>query len=103
MILKEKMYNSIIAFKILLLIPIVSFLDVMLGKHILLNFNKEKQFFKVFLIAAIINFPIAIFLIYYYGYIGTAIAQSFIQLFIVLAMLYYVLKVKEEIKISNPK
>jgi PST family polysaccharide transporter len=97
-ILNERMFESILVFKILLLIPIMSFLDVMLGKHILLNFNKEKQFFKVFFIAAIINFPIAFFLISVYGHIGTAISQSFIQVFIVLVMLYYVSILKREIE-----
>ena len=91
-ILKEQMTNSIIAFKILLLIPLASFLDVILGKHILLNLNKEKQFYKVLYTAAIINLPIVVALTYYFGYIGTAIAQMFIQIFIVLYMCFFVLK-----------
>lgn len=108
LILKSDMYNSIIVFKILLLIPLASFLDVILGKHILLNLNKGKQYFRVFLVAAIINFPIVLGLTYYFSFIGTAIAQMLIQIFIVFGMLYYVRReyhiLKEEsILVANNK
>lgn len=95
-ILGTEMANSVIVFKILSLIPLLTFLDLFFGKQILLNLKKEKQFFKVVLIVAIINIPIIFYFIKNYSYIGAAIAQLTSLILIVIGMFYYYYKALKE-------
>ena len=87
------MNNSVIVFKILSLVPLLTFLDLFFGKQILLNLNKEKQFFKVILIIAIINIPLIYFFISNFGYIGASILQLINQILLVIGLFYYSYKV----------
>ena len=96
LILGIEMNNSIIVFKILAFVPLLTFLDLFFGKQILLNLKKEKQFFKVILIVAIINVPIIFYFITNYSYIGAAIAQLTSLFFLVNGMFYYSYKTLKE-------
>lgn len=89
LILGKEMKNSIIVFKILAFLPLLTFLDVFFGKQILLNLKKENEFFRVVLCVAIINIPMIYFFIKNFSYFGAAISQLLIQLLLVLGMYYY--------------
>lgn len=89
LILGIEMNNSVIVFKILSLVPLLTFLDLFFGKQILLNLNKEKQFFKVILFIAIINIPLIYYFISNFGYIGASISQLITQILLVIGMFYY--------------
>jgi PST family polysaccharide transporter len=89
LILGVEMRNSILVFKILSLVPLLTFLDLFFGKQILLNLKKEKEFFKVILFIAIINIPLIYFFITNYGYIGASISQLTTQFLLVIGMFYY--------------
>jgi len=91
----SEMFNSVLVFRILLFIPIGSFLENMYGKQILLNMGKDKYYFNVFLGATICNVVLNLFLTSYYSYIGTAIALVVTQLIINIGLFYYS---KREIK-----
>lgn len=90
-----KMFNSVFVFRVLLFIPIGSFLENMFGKQILLNMGKDRYYFNVFLCATIVNVFLNLFLTFNYSYKGTAIALTVTQLFINVGLYYYS---KREIK-----
>lgn len=83
------MFPSIILFKILIIIPLASFLDSMFGKQILLNLGKDNLYFRVILYATILNISINLALTYFYKELGTAIALAITQVFIVFGMWFY--------------
>jgi len=87
--LGREMTNSVIVFKILSFIPLLSFFDSFFGKQILLNLRMEKQFFKVVITVALINIPLVYFLSREYSYIGTSIAQLIAQIILLIGMTYY--------------
>ena len=91
--LGPEMSNSIIVFKILAFIPFLSFFDTFFGKQILLNLRKEKQFFRVVLIVAIINTPLIYFLSLNYSYVGASISQLISQLLLLIGMVFYSFKI----------
>lgn len=96
LILGKEMNNSIIVFKILVFLPLLTFLDVFFGKQILLNLKKEKDFFRVVLCMAIINTPMIYFFITNYSYIGASISQLITQLLLAFGMYYYANKALKE-------
>lgn len=85
----QEMANSIIVFRILLFIPVASFLDNMFGKQILLNIGKDKFYFNVILAATVCNIVMNIYLTSYYSYKGTAISLLITQILIDIGMYYY--------------
>src|SRR5690606_893992 len=102
LILGPEMEESLKVFKILIFIPLLSFFDVFFGKQILLNINKEKEFFKVTLFIALFNIPLIFFFITNYSYIGASISQNITQILLVLGMLYFSCKsLKKEEKNFN--
>lgn len=88
----EAMNPTIILFKILIIIPLASFLDTMFGKQILLNLGKDNLYFRVILWATVLNISINLALTYFYEALGTAIALTITQIFIVLGMWFYAKK-----------
>jgi PST family polysaccharide transporter len=86
------MYPAIILFKILIIIPLASFLDTMFGKQILLNLGKDNLYFRVILWATVLNISINLGLTYFYKELGTAVALAITQIFIVLGMWFYARK-----------
>lgn len=85
----EKMKAAVLIFKILIPIPLLSFLDIMYGKQILLNLGKDNLYFRVILYAVILNMGINILLTYFYNELGTAIALIITQFAIFIGMWYY--------------
>ncbi|MRX39298.1 oligosaccharide flippase family protein [Flavobacterium sp. LC2016-23] len=95
-----EMLPAVILFKILILIPLLSFLDSMYGKQILLNLGKDNLYFRVILYATILNLSINVLLTYFYKELGTAITLIITQIIIVLGMWYFA---KREIDIIAQK
>jgi len=85
----KEMLPSVLLFRIVILIPLLSFLDTMFGKQILLNLGKDIFYFRVIALATILNFTINFILTYLYQEKGTAITLIIIQIFIVLGMWYF--------------
>lgn len=85
----EAMNPAIILFKILIIIPLASFLDTMFGKQILLNLGNDNLYFRVILWATVLNICINLGLTYFYEALGTAIALTVTQIFIVVGMWFY--------------
>lgn len=81
--------DSILVFKIIVIFPLLSFLDQLYGKLILLTNNEEKNFMNVFLSSSILSIPLSIILSYYFSYIGLSISIIIVQLFIVFGMYKY--------------
>lgn len=88
----QAMYPAIVLFKILIIIPLASFLDTMFGKQILLNLGKDNLYFRVILWATVLNIGINLGLTYFYEEKGTAIALTITQVFIVFGMWFYAKK-----------
>ncbi|MHC0444413.1 flippase [Flavobacterium sp. 3-218] len=85
----NEMFPSVILFRILILIPLLSFLDTMFGKQILLNLGKDVLYFRVIVWATILNFGINFILSYFYQETGTAVTVIIIQILIFLGMGYF--------------
>lgn len=85
----QAMYPAIVLFKILIIIPLASFLDTMFGKQILLNLGKDNLYFRVFLWATVLNIGVNLGLTYFYDELGTAIALTITQIFIAFGMWFY--------------
>lgn len=81
--------QSILVFRIMIIFPLVSFLDQVYGKLILIVLGRSDIFFRVFSICSIINLIVCAFLSYYYSYIGTAISSIVTQIAIACFMGYY--------------
>lgn len=85
--------KSILVFRIILLFPILSFLDQFYGKLILLTNHQEKNFMKVFLITSILSVILSCIFSYYFDYIGLAISNLIIQILIAYGMFYFAKKI----------
>jgi PST family polysaccharide transporter len=88
-LLGMQMRNSVIVFKILAFIPLLSFFDSFFGKLVLLNLRKEKEFFRVVLFVALINIPLIYILSLKYSYLGAAVSQMISQVILLMGMVYY--------------
>ncbi|MBA2858831.1 PST family polysaccharide transporter [Methanococcus maripaludis] len=91
----ESMRNSILIFQILLIVPLSIYLNNIFGTQILLNLGKDKTFFYVLLMTALLNITIIIPLTLAYNYLGTAISMLISEIFLFGGMYYYA---KKEIK-----
>ncbi|CAA9203754.1 Putative O-antigen transporter [Flavobacterium bizetiae] len=99
----KAMFSSVLIFRILILIPLLSFLDTMYGKQILLNLGRDHLYFRVIVFATILNLAINFILTNVYQELGTAITLIITQIFIVLGMWYFANKeVKLIIKTKEP-
>lgn len=87
-----QMHDSILLFRILLIIPLASFLDTMFGKQVLLNLGKDNLYFRVILWATVLNICINLVLTHFYQQVGTAIALNITQVSIVIGMGFYALR-----------
>lgn len=81
--------ESVIIFRIMILFPLLSFLDQLFGKIVLLINNREDLFFKVFFYTSLISVLLSVVLTYSFGFIGTAIGSAIAQLFLAFGMWYY--------------
>lgn len=78
--------ESVLAFRIMILFPLFSFLDQLYGKLVLVTLGKSALFFKVLSVISIMGMLINIVFSYKLGYIGTAIASTVIQFTFALGM-----------------
>jgi len=97
----KAMFSSVLIFRILILIPLLSFLDTMYGKQILLNLGRDHLYFRVIVFATILNLTINFILTNIYQELGTAITLLITQIFIVLGMWYFANKEIESILKTN--
>lgn len=95
-IFTDKMLPAVNVFKILLFIPIFTFIDTMYGKQILLNLKEDKLFFKIFLFSSVLCLLLSILLTYFYSIIGTSIAIVISQAVLAILMVYYAQKIVYE-------
>lgn len=86
------MLPSVLLFRIIILIPLLSFLDNMYGKQILLNLGRDNLYFRVIVFATILNLSINFILTHFYRELGTAITLIITQIVIVLGMWYFARK-----------
>jgi len=86
------MLPSVLLFRIIILIPLLSFLDTMYGKQILLNLGRDNLYFRVIVFATILNLSINFILTHFYRELGTAITLIITQIVIVLGMWYFARK-----------
>jgi PST family polysaccharide transporter len=92
----EKGIQSAVIIQILIIIPITIFLNNLLGTQILVNLGKQKLFFKVMLFSFLINLVCVYPLTYYFSYIGTSISVLITEVFILIAMYFYTIKVLKD-------
>jgi len=90
----DGMQASAWVLKVMLIIPLLIFLNNIFGTQILLNTGRQKQFFYVLLFAAILSLCLCLALTFLYSYQGTAIALLLTEVFIVMA---FFLLVKKEL------
>ncbi|MEK6492428.1 flippase [Myroides odoratimimus] len=81
--------SSVVVFRIMILFPMLSFLDQVFGKLVLLTNGKEKLFFSVFFFTSIISVLFSFSFTYFFGFIGTSVSNVIAQLLLVIGMWYY--------------
>jgi len=96
----KEMLSAVFIFRIVIFIPLLSFLDTMFGKQILLNLGKDKLYFQVILFATILNLSINFILTQFYRELGTAIALTITQIFIVFGMWFYAKKEINKVRLK---
>jgi PST family polysaccharide transporter len=88
----DDLQESAWVLKVMLIIPLLIFLNNIFGTQILLNTGREKSFFYVLLLAAILSLVLCFSLTSLYSYQGTAIALLITEMFVVLAFFVLVCK-----------
>ncbi|MET6989541.1 flippase [Sediminicola arcticus] len=93
------MFNSVIqqvvlTLRIILIIPLCVFLNNLFGTQILLNLGKDRLFFRVLLMTALINLGLVFPLTYWYSYIGTSISMVISEIFLLSGMYYFAQKIE---------
>jgi PST family polysaccharide transporter len=86
---EDSLRQIIIVFRILSVFPVLSFLDQVYGKLILITMGREKLFSRVFFVCSVLNIFFCYVLSYLYQYKGAAIANTIIQLIVAFGMYYY--------------
>jgi polysaccharide transporter, PST family len=81
----DELQASAWVLKVMLVIPVLIFLNNIFGTQILLNTGREKRFFYVLLVAAILSLVLCVSLTYFFSYQGTTIALLVTEVFVVLA------------------
>ncbi|QRV25178.1 flippase [Marinomonas foliarum] len=81
----DEMQTSAWVLKVMLIIPLLIFLNNIFGTQILLNTGRGKAFFYVLLISAVLSLVLCVSLTYFFSYQGTTIALLITEIFIVLA------------------
>jgi len=97
LIYTDKMLPSVLVLRIMLLVPLTIFINNIYGTQILLNTDRQKEFFKVVLIGAILNLILCTILSYTYSYIGTAVSLLIVEVYIMIGMYVYAKKGNEEL------
>lgn len=82
----------VLTLRIIVLIPLFVFLNNLFGTQILLNIGKDKLFFRVLLITAVINLILVFPLTYFYSFIGTSIAMVIAEIYLFCGMFYFAKK-----------
>lgn len=85
----ESIDQSILVFRIMIIFPLVSFLDQVYGKLVLIVLGRSDVFFRIFSACSILNLMSCALLSYYYKYVGTAISSIVTQIIIAGLMAYY--------------
>ena len=85
-----EMEPSVWVFKVILVIPILIFLNNIFGTQILLNTGREKVFFFTLLLAAILSLASCFTLTYFFSYQGAAVSLLFTEVFVVFAFYFLV-------------
>ena len=85
----ESLDQSILVFRIMIVFPLVSFLDQVYGKLVLIVLGRSDVFFRIFSICSVINLVSCAILSYVYGYIGTAVSSIVTQIVIAGLMGYF--------------
>lgn len=88
----NNMERIVLIFRILIFIPLLSFIDTLFGKLFLLNIKQDKIYMKVIVITVIVNLLLIIPLTFIFKEIGTAISLIISQIFLAFGMFFYYLK-----------
>ncbi|MCG2610369.1 oligosaccharide flippase family protein [Flavobacterium sp. SM15] len=81
--------QSVLVFRIMIVFPLVSFLDQVYGKLVLIVLGRADIFFKIFSACAVFNLILCAVLSYYFNYLGTASSSIISQIIIAFLMYYY--------------
>lgn len=96
----EHMDQSILVFRIMLIFPLVSFLDQIYGRLTLIVLGRSDIFFKVLSVCSVFNLIASAFFSYFYSYIGTAISSTISQVSIAFLMYYFAKDVEKKYEIK---
>jgi PST family polysaccharide transporter len=92
MLYNDEMQASVWVLKVMLVIPLLIFLNNIFGTQILLNTGREKPFFYVLLYAALLSLLLCVCLTQLYSYQGTTIALLITEIFIVVVFFLLIRK-----------
>ena len=88
----SSMDASVNLLRIIAFVPLTIFLNNIFGTQIMLNTNREKQFFKVLFSGGVINVCLASILSSFYMDVGAAVALLLVEVYVMVGMFLYVHK-----------
>lgn len=92
LIFGKKDIDSILILKIFAIIPFLTFLHTVFALFTMIVFGKNKDYSKIIVSAAILNFILCIILIPFFGYVGAAISVIIIELYLLIRYVYFTQK-----------
>jgi PST family polysaccharide transporter len=90
--------SSAIVLRIMLVIPLIIFINNIYGTQFLINLKKNKEFLKVVVIGTILNILLSPFLTYLFGYVGAAISWLSAEISIMVGMYLSATKYVKQLK-----
>ncbi len=86
----DEFVDSIIIVKIMSILPFTYALTNIFGTQIMLNFGRQKQYGRIFIIATILNLILSFILIPLFKGVGTAITSLTTEVFFIVVMFVYI-------------
>ncbi|MDT3401767.1 flippase [Mucilaginibacter terrae] len=85
----EKFAPAVYVFKVLTLVPVLSYINTMLGLQTMVNLKMDKAYFRIILLGGIFSVVFNLIVIKFYGYKGGAWSWVFTEIVIALIMHFY--------------
>lgn len=81
--------DVVVVFQVLMMIPTAIFLNNMFGTQVLLNLRRDRTYFRIVLIAGLINLALLMPLSFLFGALGAAVSVLAAELYVVAGTYYY--------------
>ena len=92
-LLGDQYSNSIVLLRIMAPLPFMIALSNIFGVQTMLSFGKKQAFSRILLIGSVLNLILSMILVPMFEQVGSAISVTIVEIFITIAMTFYVRKI----------